>query len=97
VKLMYLKQPSIPATSANRLIISFAPCLAIVSCNSLLHVPSASDYDGVVIVKRAQDEPVTDEPVVVAFARVIQQRRPLIPATAALGLQDDKVRLSATS
>ncbi|KAG5181929.1 hypothetical protein JKP88DRAFT_245855 [Tribonema minus] len=60
---------------------------------SLLHVPSASEYCGAVIVKRAQDAPVTEEPVVLGFARLLQQRRPLVAAAAALGMQDDKDRV----
>eukprot|EP00611_Tribonema_gayanum_P031419 TRINITY_DN9080_c0_g4_i2.p1 TRINITY_DN9080_c0_g4~~TRINITY_DN9080_c0_g4_i2.p1 ORF type:complete len:1210 (-),score=279.99 TRINITY_DN9080_c0_g4_i2:887-4516(-) len=60
---------------------------------SLLHVPSASEYCGAVIVKRAQDAPVTEEPVVFGFARLLQQRRPLVAAAAALGMQDDKDRV----
>lgn len=60
----------------------------------MLHVPNPTSYKGVVIAKRRADAPATDEPIVYAYAKVVQKRRPLVASEVVLGLAEDKDRVT---
>ena len=58
----------------------------------MLQVPNPTEYKGLVIAKRRMDEPVTDEPIVYAYARIVPERRPVIASEVVLGLAENKDR-----
>lgn len=60
----------------------------------MLQVPNPTRYQGIVIAKRKADEPATDEPIVYAYARIIQRRRPVPASEVVLGLAEDKDRVT---
>lgn len=57
-------------------------------------MPDPTGYSGVVIAKRRADEPVTEEPVVYAYAKIVQKRRPVVALEVVLGLAEDKDRVT---
>ncbi|CAM9407626.1 unnamed protein product [Scytosiphon promiscuus] len=60
----------------------------------MLQVPNPTGYKGIVIAKRKADEPATDEPIVYAYARIVQRRRPVAASEVVLGLAEDKDRVT---
>lgn len=60
----------------------------------MLNVPDPTGFKGVVIAKRRMDLPVTEEPIVYAYAKIVPKRRPVVPTEVLLGLADDKDRVS---
>lgn len=60
----------------------------------MLQVPDPTGYKGIVIAKRSLDEPKTEEPVVCAFAKIVQKRRPIMSSEVILGLAEDKDRVT---
>lgn len=60
----------------------------------MLQVPNPTGYKGIAIAKRKEDEPKTDEPIVYAYARIIQKRRPVVASEVVLGLAEDKDRVT---
>lgn len=60
----------------------------------MLKVPTPTGYKGIVIAKRKMDEPKTVEPIVYAYARIVQHRRPVVASEVVLGLAEDKDRVT---
>lgn len=60
----------------------------------MLKVPNPTGYKGIAIAKRKMDEPKTDEPIVYAYARIVQHRRPVVASEVVLGLAEDKDRVT---
>lgn len=60
----------------------------------MLQVPNPTDYKGVVIAKRRMDEPRTEEPIIYAYAKIVQKRRPVVASEVVLGLAEDKDRVT---
>lgn len=58
----------------------------------MLQVPNPTGYKGIAIAKRKMDEPKTDEPIIYAYARIVQKRRPVVASEVLLGLAEDKDR-----
>ena len=61
---------------------------------SLKDCPDVQDYAGCVIVKRKNESPLTDEPVVFGFARFSQNAREMPGTEQALGMGSAKLRLA---
>lgn len=59
----------------------------------LVTVPDPTEYKGIVIAKRKSDRPLSEEPVVFAYARMVQHRRPVVGSDLVLGLVDDRDRV----
>eukprot|EP00752_Nemacystus_decipiens_P016507 g14756.t1 len=60
----------------------------------MLQVPNPTGYKGIAIAKRKMDEPKTDEPIIYAYARIVQKRRPVVASEVLLGLAEDKDRVT---
>lgn len=60
----------------------------------MLKVPNPTGYKGIAIAKRKMDEPKTNEPIVFAYARIVQKRRPVVASEVVLGLAEDKDRVT---
>lgn len=60
----------------------------------MLQVPNPTGYKGIAIAKRKMDEPKTDEPIIYAYARIVQKRRPVVASEVVLGLAEDKDRVT---
>ena len=64
----------------------------VFAVQGMLQVPNPTEYKGLVIAKRRADAPVTDEPIVYAYARIVPERRPVIASEVVLGLAENKDR-----
>lgn len=66
------------------------------SCNiqGMLHVPDPIGYRGVIIAKRRMDAPISEEPIVYAYAKMVPKRRPVVASEVILGLAEDKDRVT---
>eukprot|EP00903_Cladosiphon_okamuranus_P007871 g7608.t1 len=60
----------------------------------MLQVPNPTGYKGIAIAKRKMDEPKTDEPIIYAYTRIVQKRRPIVASEVLLGLAEDKDRVT---
>ncbi len=59
---------------------------------SLAKVIDVEGYTGVVIAKQCNSQPITDEPIVYGFSRLLQQRKVLSSSAVVLGLSREKDR-----
>ncbi len=57
---------------------------------SLANVIDVEGYTGVVIAKRCSSQPITDEPIVYGFSRLLQRRKVLSSSAVVLGLSREK-------
>lgn len=69
-------------------------CTRNVFAQGMLKVPNPTAYKGIAIAKRKMDEPKTAEPIVYAYARIVQHRRPVVSSEVVLGLAEDKDRVT---
>lgn len=59
-----------------------------------MQIADPTSFKGIVIAKRKIDSPATEEPVVYAYAKFVQHRRPVMATEVVLGMAQEKDRVT---